>query len=127
MKNEGVILRYILRDGNQNSTLYEFEVYTARLERKRPHMTVDNEELSQEQEDRIQKEVKERENGRSAQQTFKKMERQIRGHAKPNSAEISSLTRFEVESQYDAWKQLIRKGKVFACRINTICIHAPWQ
>jgi hypothetical protein len=48
----------LLRDPKSNSTLCELEVAAARVEGKHPLITADNEELSQEREDLIKKEVK---------------------------------------------------------------------
>jgi hypothetical protein len=48
MKNARAKFKDILRDAKLNSTLYELEVAAARVERNYPHLTADNEELSQE-------------------------------------------------------------------------------
>jgi hypothetical protein len=76
---------------------YKLEVAVARVERKHPLLTADNEELSQERDDLIQKEVKACENRRAAQRTFRKLGRQIRGQVKPNSAKKSGIMRVEFE------------------------------
>jgi hypothetical protein len=57
----------ILRDAKSNATLYDLEVAAARVEQMHPILTADNEELSQERDDLIQKEVKARENRMAAQ------------------------------------------------------------
>jgi hypothetical protein len=77
------------------------EVAAARVERKHPLLTADNEELNQERDDLIQKEVKARENRRSAQRTLKKIGQQIRGHVKPNPAKKFGFMRVEVELRKD--------------------------
>jgi hypothetical protein len=96
MRNARARFKDILRDSKSNGTLYELEVAEARVERKHPILTAANEELSQERDDLIQKEVKAHENRRAAQRTFRKMGRQIRGHVKPNSAKKYGLMRVEV-------------------------------
>jgi hypothetical protein len=68
-------------------------VATARVEKKFPHLTEDNVVCAIEREEKIELEVKARENRRNTQGSFKKLGRQIRGHVKPNSNNKSSLTR----------------------------------
>jgi hypothetical protein len=111
-KNACARFKDILRDAKSNGTLYKLEVAAARVDWKHPHITAYNEELSQERDDLIQKEVKARENRRSAQQTFNILGRQIRGSVKPNSAKNSGLTRVEVELRNHVWKQLTGKEEI---------------
>jgi hypothetical protein len=58
MRNARARFKDILRDAKSNGTLHELEVAAARVDRKHPLLTAENEELSQEREDLIQKEVK---------------------------------------------------------------------
>jgi hypothetical protein len=109
MRNARPRFKDILRDAKSNGTLNELEVTAARVEGKRPILTAENEELSQERDDLIQKEVKARENRIAAQRTFRKLGRQIRGHVKPKSAKKSGLMRLEVELRINVWKQLTGK------------------
>jgi hypothetical protein len=95
-----------------NGTLYDLEVAAARVEWTHPLLTADNEELSQEKDYLIQKEVKARKNRRAAQQTLRKLGHQIRGHVKPNSAKKSGIMRVEVELRNDVWKQLTGKEEI---------------
>jgi hypothetical protein len=67
-------------------------VATAHVEKKFPHLTEDNVVCAIEREEKIELEVKARENRRNTQGSFKKVGRQIRGHVKPNSNTKSSLT-----------------------------------
>jgi hypothetical protein len=55
MRNTRARFKDILRDAKPNGTLYDLEVAEARVERNRPLLTADNEELSQERDDLIQK------------------------------------------------------------------------
>jgi hypothetical protein len=82
------------------------------VERKHPLLTVYHEELSQERDDLIQKEVKARDNRRAAQRMFRKLGRQIRGHVKPSSAKKSGLMRVEVELRNGVLKQLTGKEEI---------------
>jgi hypothetical protein len=82
------------------------------VEQNHPILTADNEELSQERDDLIQKEVKARENRRVAQRTFRKLDRQIRGNVKPNSTKKYGLMRVDVELRRDVWKQLTGKEEI---------------
>jgi hypothetical protein len=109
MRNALARFKDILRDAKSNGTLYELEVASARVERKHPLLTADNEELSQVRDDIIQKEVITRENRRVAQRTFRKLGRKIRSHVNQNSAKKSGLMRVEVELRCDVWKQLTGK------------------
>jgi hypothetical protein len=109
MRNSRARFKDILRDAKSNGTLYKLEVAAVRVERKHHILTADNEELSQERDDLIQKEVKARENRRAAQRTFRKLGRQIRGHVKQNSAIKYGLMRVEVELMSNVWKQLTGK------------------
>jgi hypothetical protein len=112
MRNARARFKDILRDAKSNGILYELEVAAARVERKHPILTAYNEELSQERDDLIQKELKARENRRAAQQTFIKLGRQIRGHVKPNSAKKSGIMRVEVELRSNVWKKLTGKEEI---------------
>jgi hypothetical protein len=53
MRNARAHFKDILRDAKSNGTLYKLEVAVERVERKRPLLTADNEELSQERDDLI--------------------------------------------------------------------------
>jgi hypothetical protein len=102
----------IVRDAKSNGTLYELEGAEVRVERKNPITTADNKELSQERDDLIQKELKVRENRRTAQRTFRKLGRQIRGHVRQNSAKKSGKMGVEAELRNNVWKQLTRKEEI---------------
>jgi hypothetical protein len=44
--------------------------------------------------------------------SFNKMRRQIRGHAKPSSLNMTSLTRLEVQDATGIWKQIQGKESI---------------
>jgi hypothetical protein len=79
-----------------HTSFYEVEVAIARVEKKYPHLTEDNAAFAIEREEKIELEIKARENRRNTQGSFKKLGRHIRGHVKPNTAKKSSLTRVSV-------------------------------
>jgi hypothetical protein len=89
-------LKDVLKDAKSNCSFYEVEVVTARLEKKYPHLTEYNPVFAIEREEKIELEIKARENKRNTQGSFRKLGRQIRGHLKPNTAKKSSLTRVTV-------------------------------
>jgi hypothetical protein len=85
LRNAKARFKDVLAEAISNSDLYEVEVVAARVGRRYPHLTEDNGMQSQEREERIEKEVKQRETRRSTQNSFRKFGYQIRGHVKPNS------------------------------------------
>jgi hypothetical protein len=86
----------VLNEAKTNGSFYELEVATARVEKRFPHLTEDDDLCAIEREDRIQHELKSRENKRTSQKTFRKLGRQIRGQVKPYSAKKSSLSKVTV-------------------------------
>jgi ketosteroid isomerase-like protein len=64
---------------------------------------------AQEREDRIEKEVKQRETRRSTQKSFRKLGYQTRGHVKPNSTKKSSRNILDVQMEDVLWRQIIGK------------------
>jgi hypothetical protein len=61
LRNAKARFKDVLADAISNSDHYEVEVATARVERRYPHLTEDNVLQAQEREERIDKEVKQRE------------------------------------------------------------------
>jgi hypothetical protein len=82
-------------DANEYGTAYELEVAAARVHTQHPEL-FDNPALDLEREDHIAKELKSRENRRTAARSYQKLGRQIRGHVKPNSIKKLFLTSLEV-------------------------------
>jgi hypothetical protein len=107
-------LKDVLKEAANNGALYEVEVTTARVEKKFPHLTEDNVVCAIEREEKIELEVKARENRRNKQGSFRKLGRQIRGHVKPNSNKKSSLTRVSVpdDGPEGLWQQIIDKDEL---------------
>jgi hypothetical protein len=90
----------------------DIEVATARVERRYPHLVEDNVMHAQEREERIEKEVKQRETRRATQKYFWKLRYQIRGHVKPNSTKKSSLNRLDVQTEDGLWRKIVGKTQV---------------
>jgi hypothetical protein len=67
---------------------------------------------AQEREERIEKEVKQRETRRAAQKSFWKLGYQIRGNVKPTSTKKSSLNRLDVQTEDGLWRQIVGKTQV---------------
>jgi hypothetical protein len=99
----------VLNEAKTNGSFYELEVATARVEKRFPQLTEDDESCDIEREDRIQHELKSRENKRTSQKTFRKLGRQIRGQVKPNSANKSSLSKVTVPETDGTWTHIIGK------------------
>jgi hypothetical protein len=99
-------LKDVLNEAKTNYSFYELEVAIARVEKRFPHLTEDDESCAIEREDRIQHEMKSRENKWTSQKIFRKLGRQIRGQVKPNSASLSKVTIPETDG---TWTQIIGK------------------
>jgi hypothetical protein len=112
LRNAKAKFKDVLDEATSNGDLYEVEVATARVERRYPHLVEDNVMQAQEQEEQIEKEVKQREMRRATQKSFRKLGYQIRGHVKPNSTKKSSLNRLHVQTEDGHWRQIIGKTQV---------------
>jgi hypothetical protein len=102
----------VLDEAKYNGDLYDVEVATSRVERRYPHLIEDNIMQAQEQEERIEKEVKQRDTRRSTQKSFRKLGYQIRGHVKPNSTKKLGLNRLDVQTEDGLWRQIVGKTQV---------------
>jgi transcription termination factor NusB len=109
-RNAQAKFRDSLKQVVEKSDHYESEVATARVECRNTHLITNNTAHALAREERIQKEIKRRENKQSTQQSFRKICRHIRGHINPNSLKKSSLTRLEVQDCDAIWKKI--QGKV---------------
>jgi hypothetical protein len=104
-------LKDVLKEAENNGAFYEVEVSTARVEKKIPHFSEYNIACSIEREEKIELEVKARENRSNTQVSFRKIGRQIRGHVKPNSNSKSILVRVSVpdDGPEGLWQHIIGK------------------
>jgi hypothetical protein len=107
LRNAKTRFKYVLAEEISNSDLYEVEVSTARFERRYPHLTEDNVMQAQERDERIEKEVKQRETRLSTHKLFRKLGYQIRGHVKPKSTKNSILSRLDVQTEDSLWRQIV--------------------
>jgi hypothetical protein len=73
LRNAKAKFKDVLDEATSNGDLYEVEVATARVERRYPHLIEDNIMQAQEREERIEKEVNQRETRRSTQRSFWKL------------------------------------------------------
>jgi hypothetical protein len=112
LRNAKAIFKDVLADEISNSDLYEVEFATAMVERRYPHLTDDNVLQAQEREERISKEVKQRETRRSTQKTFRKLGYQIGGHVNLNSTKKSCLNILEVQMEDSLWRHVVGKDQV---------------
>jgi hypothetical protein len=107
-------LKDVLKKAANNGAFYEVEVATARIENKFPHLKEYNVVCAIEREEKIELEVKARENRRNTKGSFRKLGRQIRCHVKPNSNKKFSLTRVSVPDggPEGLWQQIIGKDEI---------------
>jgi hypothetical protein len=96
LKNSRSQIKDILKDAKSNSSFYEKEVATARVEKKYPHLTEDNPAFAIEREEKIELEIKARENRWNTPGSFRNLGHQIQGRVKPNKAKKCSLKRVTV-------------------------------
>jgi hypothetical protein len=98
-KNTRAKLKDVVTDANDNGIAYELEITIARVHKCHPEL-FDDPALEEEG----AKELKTRENRRTAARSYRKLGRQIRGHVKPDLIQKSFLASLEVpgEMDYDA-------------------------
>jgi hypothetical protein len=112
LRNAKAKFKDVLDEATSDGDLYEIEVATARVERRYPHLKEDNVMQSQEREERIEREVKQREMRHATQKSFRKLGYQIRGHVNPNSTKKSSLNRLDVQTEDSLLRQKVGKTQV---------------
>jgi hypothetical protein len=102
-KNTRAKLKDMVTEANDNGTAYELEIAIARVHKRHPELFDDPtlEEEEEEREDRIAKELKTRENRRTAARSYHKSGGQIRDHVKPNSIKKFFLTSLEVPGEVE--------------------------
>jgi hypothetical protein len=103
LRNAKAKFKGVLDEATSNRVLYEVEVAIARVERRYSHLIEDNVMQAQEREERIEKEVKQRETRRATQKSLRKLGYQIRGHVKPNSTRKVSLNILDVQTEDGLW------------------------
>jgi ribosomal protein L22 len=91
----------VLNKAKTNGSFYELEVATARVEKRFPHLTEDDESRAIEREDIIQHELKSRENKRTSQKTFWKLGRKTTRASKAKFSQEIKLVKSN--STRDGW------------------------
>jgi hypothetical protein len=89
------------------------------VEHKRPELRSGETFMECDKDVLVQKELKSRENRRTAKLSWKNLGRQIRGHLKPHTLQKSKLTVVEVSGADDgSWSRIDTKEQVKALLIN---------
>jgi hypothetical protein len=107
-------LKDVLKDAKSNGSFYEVEAAKARVEKKYPHLTEYNPVYAIEREEKMEMEIKARENRRNTQGSSRNLGSQIRGHVKPNTAKKSILAKVTVPDAgpEGLWKHNIGKDEL---------------
>jgi hypothetical protein len=89
------------------------------VEQKRPEFCSGETLMECDKDVIVQKELKSRENRRTAKRSWQKLGRQIRGHLKPHTLQKSKITAVEVSGADDgSWSWIDTKEQVEALLIN---------
>jgi hypothetical protein len=112
LRNAKTKFKDVLDEATSNGDICEVEVATARVERRYHHLVKENVMQAREREERIEKEVKQRETRCATQKSFQKLGYQIRGHVKPNSTKKLSLNRLDVQTEDGLWRKNVGKTQV---------------
>jgi hypothetical protein len=100
-------------------TQFEVDLDMAVAEHKRPEVRSGETFMECDKEVLVQKELKSRENRRTAKRSWQKLGRQIRGHLKLHTLQKSKLTAVEVSGADDgSWSRIDTKEQVEALIIN---------
>jgi hypothetical protein len=100
-------------------TPFEVDLAMAVLEHKRPEFRSGETFMECDKDVLVQKELKSRENRRTAKRPWQKLGRQIRGHLKPHTLQKRKLTAVEVSGADDgSWSRIETKEQVEALLIN---------
>jgi hypothetical protein len=100
-------------------TQFEVDLAMAVVEHKRPEFRSGEIFMEFDKDVLVQKELKSRENIRTAKRSWQKIGRQKRGHLKPHTLQKSKLTAVEVSgADYGSWSRIDTKEQVEALLIN---------
>jgi hypothetical protein len=100
-------------------TQFEVDLAMVVVEHKRPEFRSGETFMECDKDVLVQKELKSRENRRTAKRSWQKLGRQIRGHLKPHTLQKSKLTAVEVSGADDgSWSRIDTKEQVKALLIN---------
>jgi hypothetical protein len=112
-------LNDVVNNAVELRTQFEFDLAMAVVEHKRPEFRSGETFMECDKDVLIQKELKSRENRRTAKLSWQKLGRQIRGHLKPHTLQKIKLTAVEVSGADDgSWSRIDTKEQVEALLIN---------
>jgi hypothetical protein len=113
INNARAKLKDIITQATQLWSEFKVDLATAVIEHKHEHYCTGEEYDAAEKCQFVEKEVKSRENRRTTKKSWRKLERQIRGHIKPNTLNHSELTSVGVQGGTPgSWHRLDRKEAV---------------
>jgi hypothetical protein len=100
-------------------TQFEVDLAMAAVEHKSPEFRSGETFMECDKDVLVQKELKSRENRRTAKRFWQKLGRQIRGHLKPHTLQKSKLTGVEIPGADDgSWSRIDTKEQVEELLIN---------
>jgi hypothetical protein len=100
-------------------TQFEVDLAIAVLEQKMPEFCSGETFMESDKDVLVQKELKSRENIRTAKRSWQKLSRQIRGHLKPHTLQKRKLTAVEISGADDgSWSMIDTKKQVEELLIN---------
>jgi hypothetical protein len=103
-------LNAVVYNATELRTQFEVDVAMAVVEHKRPEFRLGGIFMDCDKDVLVQKEIKSRENRRTAKRSWQKLGRQIRGHLKPHTLQKSKLTSVEVSRAADgSWSRIDTK------------------
>jgi hypothetical protein len=106
-------LKYIFSNTTELHTQFEVDLAMAVVEHKMPEFRSGETFMECDKDALVQKELKSRENIRTAKQSWQKLGRQIRGHLKPHTLHKSKLTAVEIPgADTGSWSRIDTKEQV---------------
>jgi hypothetical protein len=112
-------LKDVVNNAMELRTQFEVDLAMEVVEHKRLEFCSGETFMECDNDDLVQKELKSRENRRTAKSSWQKLGRQIRGHSKPHTLQKSKLTAVEVSGADDGyWSRIDTKEQVKALLIN---------
>jgi hypothetical protein len=112
-------LKYVVNTAIELCTQFEVDLAMAVVEHKMPELRLGGTFMECDKDVLVQKELKLRENRRTAKRSWQKLGRQIRGHLKPHTLQNSKLTAVEVSGSADgSWSRIDTKEQVEALLID---------
>jgi hypothetical protein len=112
-------LKDVVNSATELRTQFEVDLAMAVVEHKRPEFRSGETFMECDKDVLVQKELKSRENRRTAKRSWQKLGRQIQGHLKPHTLQKSKLTAVEVSGVADgSWSRIDTKEQVKALFID---------